>query len=386
MDVATCFRSFARLFHEPLLLVDRSGTILAVNESAAGLCAAPGGTLAGLFADPGRVERFLGQCARMSHPVPGTLEWATGPTAGTMQKLEGMRFHAPGHPHGVYVMLKLRPAEETTAFAALNTTIDRLNAEIREWQRVDAERQLLNDELSRTIRSLELANAAKDEFLGLVSHELRTPVTVVLGSADHLLRRHHLLSPQDLEETLEEITRESYRMMHLVENLLRLARAERIETVETEPVLLDRIVKDTVREFEAANEGRTITLDLPLQSVIVDGVGLYFEQLLRNLLMNAHKYSPLEHPIDVHLRVADGLADVAIADRGPGLTGEDRERVFEPFYRGQEAQKRATGFGIGLTVCKRLAEAMGGAMRFEDRPGGGSIFAFSVPLAPQEEL
>jgi two-component system, OmpR family, sensor histidine kinase KdpD len=115
--------------------------------------------------------------------------------------------------------------------------------------------------------------------------------------------------------------------------------------------------------------------DLPL--VPLDGV--LIEQVLINLLENALKHTPSDSPIDIAAWSADGAVVVEVADRGPGLSPGDEQRVFEKFYHTQQPG-RVTGVGLGLTICRGLVEAHGGRVWAENRPEGGARFRFTLPL------
>jgi signal transduction histidine kinase len=109
------------------------------------------------------------------------------------------------------------------------------------------------------------------------------------------------------------------------------------------------------------------------------GSQLYLEQLLLNLVSNADKYSPPGDEVVVVLMADSIWTEIAVHDRGPGLSDEDVAHLFEPYYRGQAAQKRASGFGLGLAVCQRLARAMDGELVYETSAGGGATFTLRLP-------
>jgi two-component system sensor histidine kinase KdpD len=107
-------------------------------------------------------------------------------------------------------------------------------------------------------------------------------------------------------------------------------------------------------------------------------------RVLVNLLENAHKYSPPGTPIDLAVTAEDDRLAFRVADRGPGVPEDERERIFQPFFRRPGVAPDAGGAGLGLSISRRLAEAQGGALAVEARPGGGSVFAFSLPAAELE--
>ena len=112
---------------------------------------------------------------------------------------------------------------------------------------------------------------------------------------------------------------------------------------------------------------------------MVEAQPIQIEQVLRNLVSNAEKYSEFGQPIDVTVRHADSQVEVEVGDRGIGFSAIDESKAFTPFYRSKEAEAVAAGVGIGLIVCKRIVESLGGVMRISHREGGGALACFSLP-------
>ena len=104
-------------------------------------------------------------------------------------------------------------------------------------------------------------------------------------------------------------------------------------------------------------------------------------QVLVNLLSNASKYSPIDQPIEISLSLEENNAfKISISDRGPGISSEDKENIFRRFIRRDEKDKAQYGIGLGLAVVKMIVESHGGTVALDDRPGGGSIFWFTIPI------
>jgi len=122
---------------------------------------------------------------------------------------------------------------------------------------------------------------------------------------------------------------------------------------------------------------RPIGIDLPADGALAPFDGLLIEQVLINLLENAIKYTPPGSPIDISGRGDDNMLTISIADRGPGLPPGDEEQIFDKFYRGESAQG---GVGLGLSICRAIIAAHGGRIWAANRPGGGAIFTFTLPL------
>ncbi|CAN5733085.1 hypothetical protein BH24CHL6_BH24CHL6_05020 [soil metagenome] len=244
------------------------------------------------------------------------------------------------------------------------------------------DRRVAEDALRATALALHASNAVKDEFLGLVSHELRTPVTTIVGNA-HLLRdRSARLSEADRAAMLGDIADDAQRLRGLVENLLLLTRMESGTSVDSEPQILAHVVRKAIDHFAGRRAGRQIQLDSEPRHVIVEADRTYLEMLLENLLSNADKYSPADALIEVVVRTVGQEAHVVVLDRGIGLDEDEAGRIFASFYRADAARARAGGVGIGLAVCKRVLEALGGRIWAGPRADGGSEVGFALPLAP----
>jgi len=112
----------------------------------------------------------------------------------------------------------------------------------------------------------------------------------------------------------------------------------------------------------------------------------YLEQILRNLLSNADKYSPKDSPIEIAITRRDDEADIVVLDRGPGISPEESEIIFERFYRSDRTANKAAGIGLGLTVCKRLIEAQAGRIWARPREGGGLEVGVTLPIYKEAEL
>lgn len=246
------------------------------------------------------------------------------------------------------------------------------------------------DELARLaqtfnamIARLEEAFARLDRFAADASHELRTPLTILRGEVDLALR--HPRTPEEYREVLASNRDEIDRMTAIVDQLLLLARAEKGELVlEREPVRLDRLVEETVRQWRdlAAQSGLALALEPPAPATVV-GDELRLRELLLNLLENARKYTPAGGRISVRLEVdASRTVRFSVADTGVGIPPEALPRLFDPFFRADAARARdAGGAGLGLALVKRVVELHGGQVTVASEVGKGSRFTVSLPLA-----
>ena len=240
------------------------------------------------------------------------------------------------------------------------------------------EQEALNATLLRSQEALQRANAAKDEFLSMVSHELKTPITTIFGNAEILRLRSDQLDAEMRAGAIADISTESERLHRIIDNLLVLARGE-LGDVEVEPMLMQRLVEQLVREHRQRFPVRDIAIEDTTGGAMIDGRAVYVEQVLRNLLSNAEKYSPRDTTMIIRIAIEDDFLRVSVLDRGFGFGDDEAEKIFEPFYRSPVVATRASGIGIGLVVCKRLVESHGGHMWARLRKGGGSDIGFALP-------
>ena len=242
-----------------------------------------------------------------------------------------------------------------------------------------------NRELASTREKLRQERAEREELLTVVSHELRTPLTVIGGYARLLLTEE--VGPLGAEQRrfLDESQRSCRKLDAFVQRLLDAARQPGGgEVLEVAWLPLQPLVEDVGRALAPLLEAGEVRL-------LVDGVDPLLrarcdrarvEQVLTNLLENAIRHA--RGAVEVATQSLPGgersLVELSVADDGPGVAAEDRERIFEPYVRGGSALG-ASGLGLGLAISKRLVEAHGGSLRVGTRPGGGARFAFTLPAA-----
>ena len=263
-------------------------------------------------------------------------------------------------------------------------------------QRERAASRDLADELSRTLDELrsrvaedERNREFRDAFVGVVSHELRTPITTIYGMGHVLWRHHRSMDAETMDRHLDDIVTESDRLRRLTEDLLVLSRAEGGRLVVAgDPIVLSLVVHHAVESERTRATTHAFEVDAPAGLPLVAGEEMYVEQVLRNYLGNATKYSHPGTTVRVNVVAEAGGVAVRVIDEGPGLREERPERLFELFYRAQDAVGHKPGAGIGLFVCRELIRAMGGRVwaapagaRPED---GGAEFGFWLPASDEE--
>lgn len=245
------------------------------------------------------------------------------------------------------------------------------------------ERRRVEDELRSTAEALAQSNNVKDEFVGLISHELRTPVTTIYGNAQVLRGRLDRLPPGTRDAMVTDIAEDSERLLEIIENLLLLSRMQAGTSSELEPQVLTHVIRHEIGVFSRRHPQRDIRfVEVPGHHVVVEADRTHLVLLLQNLLTNAHKYGGADGPIEVALETVDDEARVRVLDRGLGLGDVDPGQLFSPFYRSSDAQRTASGLGLGLPVCDRIVTALRGRMWARPREGGGAEFGFALPLAP----
>ncbi|MGE0708441.1 MAG: DUF4118 domain-containing protein [Planctomycetota bacterium] len=241
------------------------------------------------------------------------------------------------------------------------------------------ERDQLARDAQRVLAEAE-AERLRSSLLSALSHDLRTPIAAIAGSASSLLHQEGT-DPTTRRELAESIYLESDRLGRLVENLLHMTRihAGRLE-IDEQWHPLEEVVGSALNRLERAIGAREVRIDIPPDLPLLPMDGLLVEQVLVNLLDNALKYCPADSPIEIGARAAAGAAEVWVADRGPGIPADERERVFEKFFRGATSRGRAErGAGLGLAICHAIVQAHGGRIHVEPREGGGSRFLFTLP-------
>jgi len=256
-------------------------------------------------------------------------------------------------------------------------------------------RQLLEAFAAQTALALEralLADRAQEEqveveaerlrtsLLSSLSHDLRTPLGAITGAASSLLEEKAPKSEASRRELLQAILDESQRMNRLIGNLLDMIRVESgALQVQKEWQPLEEPVGVALIRLEDRLREHPVTVRIPPDLLVpVDGV--LIEQVFLNLLENAVKYTPPGTPVEVSASVEGSVVRVDVADRGPGLPPGEETKVFDKFYRGAGAPP-GSGVGLGLTICRGIIAAHGGRIWAANRPEGGAVFRFTIPLA-----
>jgi two-component system OmpR family sensor kinase len=319
------------------------------------------------------------------------------------------------------VRANLRPLDEIeeTAEAIADGHLDRRVPERDPRTEIGRLGRSLNSMLSQ----IETAFHAREEseaaahrseermrrFIADAGHELRTPLTAIRGFAEYYRQRGGMetrwdrdeapatgdgLTPSDLDRLMQRVEKEAARMGLLVEDLLLLARLDQQRPLARQPVDLLSLAGDAVHDTRLLAPARTVDLSVqPGAAFLVIGDEPRLRQVIGNLMSNALTHTPDGTPIEVS--IGSGTLDprlpssspavtLDVTDHGPGMTPEQAHRVFERFYRTDQARTRATGgSGLGLAIVNALVSAHGGVASVRTAPGQGATFRIALPLAPE---
>ncbi|QCQ16296.1 HAMP domain-containing histidine kinase [Microbacterium sp. RG1] len=258
---------------------------------------------------------------------------------------------------------------------------------IEDLRPVRAVEQAMASQLDRerhVSEALRELNHKQDAFVASVSHELRTPITAIVGYAEEL---EDSVTDPDQKAYVEVISRNADRLATLVSNSLRAATITQppVGVHGTRVVDLARIVTDSLEDLRYRIDERLLRVDSDVQgSLPVRANEAELGQIVTNLLTNAIKFSPEQGSIRVTAGPIGHAALVEIEDHGPGISEQDRARVFERFYRSPQAVSDGVpGSGIGLSVAQALAGAMGGAIVLSEGERGGTLATLRLPLSEE---
>jgi K+-sensing histidine kinase KdpD len=246
---------------------------------------------------------------------------------------------------------------------------------------VSLENARLVGKLEDSLAHLTEMNRLKDDFVASVSHELRTPLTSIRGYIKTLLRSDANFSIEEQRTFLETVDRQSNRLHRLIEDLLAVSRIES-ETDSTllAQVSLHELTVEVADELRSKTARRKLDIDVPadLPSVKTDPGKVH--QIVLNLIDNALKYAPEKTTVTVVGAAQSGGVTISVIDEGEGIPAEFQERIFDRFYQVDQSTTRMVGgTGLGLYICRRMAEAIGGRVWLENSDEDGSTFSLWIP-------
>jgi PAS domain S-box-containing protein len=250
-------------------------------------------------------------------------------------------------------------------------------------------RREYDEALAEHALRLQQADRAKDEFIATLSQELRNPLTP-LRSAVSLLLRDDKVDERTLR-IHRTMARQVDQLARLVDDLFEIACISRGDLVlRREPVQLAIVIRNALESVEPILHARRhrLSVQMPAERVWVDADAQRLAQVVANLVDNAARYTADGGQVDVLLEPAEGSAVVRVRDNGPGITPQSRQRIFELFERGDQAQREGEGgLGVGLALARRLAHLHGARLEASSEgPGRGSEFRLSIPTIQDPTL
>jgi len=217
-------------------------------------------------------------------------------------------------------------------------------------------------------------------FLAAISHDLRTPLAAIVAAATSLQTQRERLDAAAQARLLQSIVNEAEYLSTMTDNTLQLVRlASPGLVLQRSWESIEEIVGTVLARMRQQDPARRIRSRVPEGLPLVRADAVLLAQLLTNLLDNALKYS--EDEIEVGVEVRDQLLELCVRDRGPGIPEAEREAIFQPYVRGDRAGRHGTG--LGLAVCRAIAQAHGAQLLLRERAGGGSSFCLQLPVEPQ---
>jgi PAS domain S-box-containing protein len=238
----------------------------------------------------------------------------------------------------------------------------------------------------RDVTSERRLEESKDDFIATVSHELRTPITAVLGAANTLLRTDVEIDVETGRKLLEMIATQAARLAQVTESVLLAGRLDRDElTIERTRVDVERVVREAVTALEPSVPD-TITIEQRLGPAgAAAGEADRLQQVLLNLVDNAVKYGGHGAKVVISTQRDGDRVRIDVADDGPGIAADERDRIFEKFYRGDPSLRLAPGgTGLGLYICRELVERMGGRITVMSEPSAGATFSVELAAAADD--
>ena len=242
-------------------------------------------------------------------------------------------------------------------------------------ERMDDQTRMLEEQNER----LERAVTLRREFAGNVSHEMKTPLQVIGGYAE--LLQAGVVSQEDIPRFAELIRTESNSMRSLIDDVLTLSKLDERAHEKGDPIELAGLCRRAIARLEPAADEREVTVSLVSEEpVVVAGSEALCEQMVYNLVDNAIRHGSFGGHVEVCVRKEADTVTLTVADDGPGIPADQRDRVFERFYRLDTSRSRETGgTGLGLAIVKHVAESMGGTAHVEESDAGGARFVVTMP-------
>jgi two-component system sensor histidine kinase KdpD len=239
------------------------------------------------------------------------------------------------------------------------------------------ERVMLAQEAHRERLNAE-SQSMKNTFLSSVSHDLRTPLAIITGAASTLIHGGKNIPEEKWEEMIKTIHEEAGRLNHIIRNVLNITRLESgTIRVNKEWHSMEEIIGVVLDRQSNMLHARTVNVSIPPDLPLIPFDPILIEQVLTNLVENVIQHTPSGTPVDIYVRIQKAAVQIEIADRGPSIQEIEKEHIFDKFFHEKASGK---GVGLGLAICKAIVDAHGGRIWAENRPGGGAVFRFVLPI------
>ncbi|MBB4843098.1 PAS domain S-box-containing protein [Paucibacter oligotrophus] len=345
---------------QPVCMYDTRGLYLTVNQAWEEFTGLSRSEVIG---------RPLGQRLSEAEKAFHRAQDAKLPAEGGRLRYETQLLNRDGRRRDMVLTKVLVPNEQGGILGVLCTLVD--VSEFRDAERATREARDVAQEASR----------AKSAFVANMSHELRTPLQSILGFSELGLKRAR--ENAVLLEMFGEIHASGQRMLALVNDLLDVAKIESsVGTFDLERTDLRGLIQPVLRELMPLMDRRQLRLDveLPAQPLAAQVDPLRFQQVMRNVLANAIKFSPDGGSLRVHAEaLPDGEAHISVADQGPGIPASELDKIFEAFVQSSQTKDGAGGTGLGLAICRKIIAVHGGRISAANQAGGGAIFHIYLP-------
>ena len=279
----------------------------------------------------------------------------------------------------VYIDRSIRPLKRISQITS-NISAEKLSEAQVHLDNAPREVKELAETFDEMLTRLSESWEHQRQLLSNVSHELRTPLTIISGYLQSTLRRGNNLT-EIQREALNTASSEADRTVQLLRDLLDLARVDSGGMhFQLEPIMVNDMVKEII-EMAGQYSDRKINLESSAHPLVIEVDVNRFKQIMLNLIDNAVKYSPAPNPITIKIQKYENKAQIQVCDKGSGIPLTQQARIFERFYRLDEARNRAGGTGLGLSIVKTLVEGMSGNISVRSQLEEGTTFTVCFCLA-----
>jgi len=270
-------------------------------------------------------------------------------------------------------------------YMELQKKVSSATSELHKANGILAEKNLQLETLNARLKELD---QRKTEVISIVSHDLRTPLTSIIGFADTLLNKDLDFSAAERARYIGIINTEAHRLARLISDFLVVTKIEEgVYRLAKEHTDLCGLLSEAAAPLNLAPKELKLRLELPERPVMWEVDRDKLLQVIHNLLGNAIKYSPTGGTLSLALRESGGTARISVSDTGHGIPDEEKEKVFDKFYRRNDAVARKEfGTGLGLAIAKSIVELHGGKIAVKDSPSGGCEFFFELPASAQDAM